>query len=832
MPRWLKITFRILLGCALLAALLWIVLVVYIQTHKQQILNRITTQVNEHIHGRLTIGDIEPSLWRGFPGISVVLKHVSLRDSLWERHHHSLLEARNIFVKFNSFRVFSRQPEIDKVTLQDAEVYLFTDSTGYSNTYLLQKKDSTAPNRSGRFSFETFALDQVRFVLENKVKFKLFDITVKKLDGKAQRHNGIWHIALNTKADIHEFCFNTEKGSYLKNAALYADLRLLYDTKKKLLTIADQPVCINSQNLFTAGHFDFSSKPAAFDLRLRSDKAWYSHIVPLLSPNISSKLDSISLERPVKLSAQISGFLRFRDTPLVHVAWEVAGNTLSTPAGDFSECGFTGYYSNEAARGKGHNDPNSMIVLRKVSARWNSIPFRADTVCITNLLKPLLVFNLHTDAPLTSLNNAAAKMPFEFKTGRLLLDMHYDGPLSKKTDSTIMPNIIARGAIRDAAFTYLPRSLSFTHTNALLELDGDNLTFRDMVMQKEHSVLHMEGTALHIFRFYFDDPQKVLIDWHIRSPLVNLGDFLSFVGKRKRNAAAAGQTAQRNKATQIFSQLDKVLDAADVNIELDVDRLYFRRFVADHVSLRAAMTSTDIVLSDVHAIHSGGNILLNARISQSARNNPFTVTADIRNVAVDKIFYAFENFGQEAIEAKNVRGNLTAKATVSGQMTEGGKIINQSLYGNIDYTLHNGALINFEPMLKINKFFFRKRDFSNIQIQDLTGKLELQGKKIIIPPLHIVSSALYLNVAGVYAPPDGTSIQLELPLRNPKKDEQAADNANSIVLPARKGIVLYLRAQDGPDGKVKIGWDPMKKTVIPAKEFGRKRRIRDSLRHL
>jgi hypothetical protein len=56
--------------------LAWIGLAAYVYTHKKEILSSITTQLNENLNGKLTINRMEPSLIRGFPGISVALEDV------------------------------------------------------------------------------------------------------------------------------------------------------------------------------------------------------------------------------------------------------------------------------------------------------------------------------------------------------------------------------------------------------------------------------------------------------------------------------------------------------------------------------------------------------------------------------------------------------------------------------------------------------------------------------------------------------------------------------------------------------------------------------------
>ena len=60
--------------------------------------------------------------------------------------------------------------------------------------------------------------------------------------------------------------------------------------------------------------------------------------------------------------------------------------------------------------------------------------------------------------------------------------------------------------------------------------------------------------------------------------------------------------------------------------------------------------------------------------------------------------------------------------------------------------------------------------------------------------MQISSSAIIMDVCGVYGMPKGTDIYMDVPLRNPEK-----------VAKRGKGIVLHLRAtDDNKEGTVKI----------------------------
>jgi hypothetical protein len=136
-------------------------------------------------------------------------------------------------------------------------------------------------------------------------------------------------------------------------------------------------------------------------------------------------------------------------------------------------------------------------------------------------------------------------------------------------------------------------------------------------------------------------------------------------------------------------------------------------------------------------------------------------------------------------------------------ISEQGKLLTKSLTGSVIFDLKNGALVNFEPVKSAGKFAFPFRNLDNITFSNLNGKFDIDGEKVTINPMQISSSLINMDIAGVYSMGSGTNIVLDVPLRNPKKDQDITDK-RQIKERRMKGIVLHLLATDGEDGKIKI----------------------------
>lgn len=809
MPRWIRISLKVLACLLAIVFVLWAALAIYVSRNEKKITEAVTRQINENISGEVKIGSMETSLFRGFPFASLSLRDVSIRDSLYHTHKRELLNAKELFVKLNVLSLLKNQPQIRTVYVNTAIATLFVDSSGYSNLSVFRSKDSTKGKKE-KPHINNIVFNDVVIRFEEQSKSKLFQLNIRELDGSLDYGLTGWKGDFKINTLVKHMAFNNEKGSFLKDKVLKTQLRISYDDVKRIMDIPIQDFRIGPDKFRIGGTFNLQKKPTSFTLHIIGENIGYRNITALLSASISSKLNGLDFAKPVSARALLKGNIKYRDTPTVTVSYNIVNNILSVPDADLKNISFKGFFTNEVVEGAGHSDRNSAIHVFGMKASWEGIPVAADTVRVYNLIEPILEGRFRSQFALTKLNQALGSRSFHFSNGTADVNLLYRAGLKK--DDSSRKYIYGTVRIDNAAMTYRPRGLKLNNCDALLRFTGDDLLMQRVNVQTANTNLNMDGRIANFANLYYHEPGKILLDWNIRSPQINLNEFLSFLGKRnaatgdkmigpQQQAKEGGNTRKRNFA----SRLDRILDESNVHMNMDVGRLIYKRFKAEQVRSEINMNQAGIDIQHIALNHAGGKITALGSIQQSGSNR-FDIKANMDNVNVQELFYAFENFGQEAITTDNIRGRLNTTVNMQGNMRNNGQIVPKSMHGTVNFDLQNGRLLNFEPFGKLARFIFRNRNLSDIELRKLENTLEIQGNKIYIRPMTIESSAINLFVRGVYGIPTGTHIEMDVPLRNPKKDELIT-NPYEKQEKMRKGIILYLKAIDGEDGKVKIQWN-------------------------
>lgn len=804
MTRPLKISLKILAGFALLILLVWLGAAYYINHNNKAILGSILKQLNQNVHGKIEVNAMETTLLKGFPGVSVSLKKVVLRDSLFQQHRHDLLNAADIEVSLNIFSLLTGNLKINKIGINNANIYIFTDSTGYSNTSLFKTKDSTKPNEQNNqkaFQIKRVDFSNVNLIVDNQKRFKLFHFLVDELKGKIDYPDSGWNGTLKLKTMIKSFAFNTKKGSFLKDKTLEGTLVAHYNSEQQVVTIEQKQLDIGGDQFLIGAKISVAKNEAAFAIDVSADQILYRNISLLLAPNISSKLLKFDIDKPMSVIGRIvdDGNKTAKD-PLINVRINVKKSSVVIPSGQLTNCNFTGTFTNRDTLSKPIGDGNSLIRFYALTGDYYNVPLKVDTFSISNLDHPLAEGLVISQFPLEKLNKDLGGEILSFKNGtaevKLYCKMDIDNYQFTK------PILSGSVLIKNADISYLPRNIKLVNSAITLNFNQKDLNIVNSRFQLGKSILSMNCSIENFLNFYYSDPEKILVNLKLNSPQLNLSEFMFFLGQRK---AINKKSKTKNAILEVSNQLSAVLEAARIQLQLDVKKATYNRFVANNLNANILMRSDGIYFNQIKVSHAGGSLHLTGNLKQLGNANQFNIQSVISKVNVKEFFYAFDNFGQNTITHQNLNGYLSAKVQASGSLNNQGAMVKKSIYGQVIFNLNEAALMKFEPLQKIGKFAFPNRNLSHIVIKNLDGTLTLSGDLINISPMQVNTSVLNFNMKGVYGLTTGTDIAMDIPLRNPMKDEESSKEEKKLA--RMKGIVLHIKAVDDGKGGIKVRWN-------------------------
>lgn len=817
MKKFLKISLKIIVALLVLVLVLFIGGWIYLKQHKKQVISFIEAEARKGLNGgEILIGDISIGFGHTFPRIAFTIDSLSLRDSRWNQHHHDLVSTRRAYATLDFFKLVFGKISVDRVQLENPNIYLYTDTSGYTNTSVFAKNE---PPKKGAPKNLTYPILEIRngsMVVDKKDKNKFFGYDIYSLVCRIHPNNDdpTLQIDVNLDCRVQRMTFNTEKGPFLKGKTVTGEFQIQFNKASKVLQFSKIPMAVDGQPFIFTGKFFLGEVPTPFILSWETDNLPFRKAATFLSDNIRTKLEKYDISESIThLTGSLDNTEPEYQTPLIHLRLSVDNRTITTPIVVINKASFTATFNNEEIKGLGHEDENTVMHFSPLKGSWENLAFHCDSIAIRNLIHPKMNLHIVSDFRLEHINNFFDENDLSFTNGRGKINMIYSGSLETNYDSLRI--VSGKFSLDSATINYIPRNLILTQGKGDIRFTGKDVVIDSLNFHSGTTDLSMNGSLNNLFYLINQKNKKLTLNWIIRSNKLNLNDFTSYLKPKQKSAISK---KKKSSLDQTLTEFTDLLAKANFTLSLKARHLIYKKFYADYLTSDIVMDDNTINLEKITLQHGGGSIFIQGMLHNDPSSNPFSFKAQLKNVNVNKIFTAFNSFGLKSPTDKNIEGTLSADVTLQGGVTTKAQLIPEELKGFVKFNLQNGQLVDFEPVEKISQTVFKNRNFSDIQFADLHDLLEINGEDITINRMEIHSTVLSMFVEGVYNMKTGPDLSIQVPLSNLKANKDPVLVNKGIS--SKTGVSARLRAKRGDDGKIKITWDPFNKSGKKRKASG------------
>jgi hypothetical protein len=155
-----------------------------------------------------------------------------------------------------------------------------------------------------------------------------------------------------------------------------------------------------------------------------------------------------------------------------------------------------------------------------------------------------------------------------------------------------------------------------------------------------------------------------------------------------------------------------------------------------------------IIVSHAKLKAFNGNLLFSAKVLNSEQGNYFIESKiDLKNVNITDAFQQCNNFGQENIIDKNIKGIYNGSIDFAGVWDEKLNCKTDKIFAQIKVQILNGELINYKPLSALSKFI-SLNDLQNLKFATLNNTIEISKKTITIPKMQIENNAANITLSG------------------------------------------------------------------------------------
>lgn len=712
---------------------------------KDRIIQQFIREANKSLNTPIKIDKIDVSTWQDFPNLAIVFHDVLVEDS--HPGIYPLLTAKKISFSLNTFEVWQGNYSIRGLEIEDSETNLKINAVGKSN-YVIAKEGSGSGGAI-QFDLKNVKLTKTRVSYFDQQIHQHHIFNSDKLIASIKAENNLYHIEAN--GDITTEQIGIKEKTFLKDKTFDAKAIVDYDDAGKSVVIKPSMLTINKSSFNVQGRYDFNKKNE-IDLLTEGKDTDIQTILNLFPQDVSSKVSAYKSDGDIFFKLSLKGEISERKSPFISVSFGCKDATLYHPEykSKITHANLEGSFASASVT----DFDNAELFLKNITGELNGKTFEAN-LSIQDFDDPLVDFNFKGDVDASSIRSFYPLPEFNSLEGEVKADIALAGKIGLLKKKSTAQQVKTNGSIdlKNISFNYGKKEIPFQNLNGSLQFTNNDLALSGVSGKFGKSDFLLNGFFKNIVTYLLFENQAIGIETDLKSDFLDLDELFS-IG------------FSENSSDEYRFKISPNLH---VNFNCDVKSMKYKRFAPKKIKGDLLIKNQMAVSRNITFDAMGGHLSLNG-IVDAQKTNVIDVVSSFKlnGVHIDSVFYVFENFKQNFIENKHLKGQAFADVSMEMTFDEKLKLFQETLITDIGITIKNGELNNFEPMKSLNKYL-DEEGLSKLRFADLKNDIHIENKTIYIPQMEIKNNLTSIQLSGTHTFDQHIDYRLIAPLRNKKK---------------------------------------------------------------
>jgi uncharacterized protein involved in outer membrane biogenesis len=751
--------------------------------YQDKIINLIVSEINKDLNTKVEVKKIELSLFRHFPEVTIVFNDVVVDES-FKPSTGPLLTADKIHLTFNLFDILRENYTVKKIYLSNGSLALTHDKQGNGNYQVFREGTREKGNSSLKLNLEKISAENFEFIFQDLRNEQVYSGIAPFIEASLTFSDDVTRVNYQGSIDISQATIKETK--YLENKLASVNGIIEYNGLKNFLTISPSKLKLQDADFAYQGNYDLTL--SKIDFTVDAETPQISNLLSVLPAQFTGVLSEYQSEGEVYLRMKLSGVISNNRTPFINIDFGCKNASFHHPQfkKTFSNATITGNFTN----GKNKSLSSSKLSLTNFEGEIDGKKLSGN-LSLTDFTDPFLDLQIQGDAEINNLLSFAPQPYLESASGELNLSLEISGKIADLKAFSTASKVSTSGEVvfKDLNFKLKENALPFSDFNGHFIFNNNDIAINNFNGNVGESDFQVNGIFRNFLPYVFSDGQPIGIDASLKSKRMNLDQLLE------------DQKDSKNDAGYKFAISPLLL----VRLQCDMENVKFRRFHGTHFKSVLYVKEQSAEFQQVQVNLASGKITgqgkIDAKDSEKIRVSSLSAYDKIR---IDSVFYIFEDFGQDFISYKNLKGNLKANVECYFNMNSALEVDYPSILADISGTATSGELNNFEPLKRLS-IFVDEKALANLKFSELKNNIHIEKSKIFIPEMEIVSNVSAISVMGTHTFSQQMDYKLKVPLRNvKKKDKDAAFGAIEDDGSGRSTLYLNLK---GTTDDYKISYD-------------------------
>ncbi len=732
-----KVFTRILLIVAGLILLLITAAAVILRFYEDDVVKYALEKAKTRFTTRVEIGSAELAFWKTFPSASLHLNDVYVEETF--ENADTLIYAQSVFLKFNLLDLFRANYNIHTVDVDDAKLNMRINKEGNDNWHFWKSDE----NQGDQFKLELkeVSIEKTRFLFDDASSRFFLDVYYEESKGQGKFTDSEFDVNLNLKGFLYQVASEGQRYGVSKKIELVSVLHA--NTTSGEYSFADSELRVEKMELLVNGKVQ-TGDLSLYDLRLKGEDIDLDDLKESLTEKQRQSFENYDLTGEIDLDLHASKKDKAKpavfDVRVVMHDGEMEHRS-SGMALEKMQCDIEYFNAGKTEQ----------LTIRDLSSRLGNGYFTV-TGNVNSLSRPVLDLKVTADMNLQDIKGFFALDTLERCEGHIQSSATISGELKYvKADSSYdWKALLASGEAQlDQGMVKLKNSnREFSSLRGQISFDKENVQIQSFSGIVNGNDFNITGALGNFIPFVTSEDERLFLEANL------ISGYFDFTNLVETNATTS---ADNNYVFELPERIDFVLNTS-------LKKFVFRSFEATDVQgvtrLQQGALRVDPVTFNTADGQFSAQIAMNRVGGDHYRLNCLATLSDIN---IKKLFKEFENFDQDFIQDRHLKGTANASVQFKTDLTTALVMLPDKMESLIDISIDNGELSDLESLQDIAEYirgnkwvapFVNEDKFSekmkSISFSRLENVIEIKNRVITIPLMDIRSSAMDIAAKGTH----------------------------------------------------------------------------------
>jgi len=706
----------------------------FVQVYGEQIKDGLITYLNQHLNTKVEARSIDVSMWEQFPKVSVDFTNVRVQES-FPGSRDNLADFNRVYFVLDLWEIIQGHYVIEKILLKGGEINMRIREDYARNFRIF--KDSGAQKQQQQeqdlsLDLKNITLKDVDYRYQNVPQEELLKAYLENARFSGQFQRSLFTLNAGAKLLLEEFRIADTR--YVNNKPVRLQCRFQVNKAKGIYQLEKGDLRIADAGFDLSGRIEEQEEGPELNLNIQGRKNRLETLLAIVPEAYRQSFDAYSGKGKFYFNATLLGIVSPKKNPRIVVDFGIESGTITKEgvAEKLRQVNLEGHFTN----GNQYALVSTQLKLHSIKARLNGRTIEGN-MTLNNFTDPYLNLKVNTNV---RLDDAKKFIPISRLTrlkGNLFLDAAFSGRIShlQSVETVHKTNFTGDMSLREVNIGTEGQKIDYKNLNGNFRFNGNDLIVKNFTGYAGKSNFRLDGHLRNLASFLFLKNEKLTIDADFRSQNINLKPLLTT------------EYSQSSKDSVLTFVLP---DYLILDLSFQCEEINYEQFHAEQIKGGIRYKGETVLLEGVEFKTMNGRMQLSGRFANSKPGNlRARLNAKGEDIAIRKLFYQMNDFGQQVLTHEHLKGNLNTTIQLEATWDEHLNPLYDELHVNSDVAIEDGELNNFAPIMKLSGLI-EVAELKHLSFQKLANNIVIKNREVRIPEMRINSNAFSMDFSGVH----------------------------------------------------------------------------------